>query len=200
MRLCVLAFCYCLLGDFQQALQVIDPCHRFAADHGDSFRAVTLSWEADIYYANGYWQEALKAAEEGLKLSHENLPLVTAIASIHIGHCGAAVHKDMHSIERIKEGLSLLKKLNFNFAWSFWLEILASAYFQLDAFDDALATIDEAIAFGNRIGERVWLPRILATRARILGQMGEKYENERQRMLCEAREVADELSFGLPLV
>ncbi len=197
MRLCVLAFCYCLLGDLQQALRVIDRCHRFASNHGDSFRAVALSWEADIYYANGYWKEALKAAEKGLELSQDNLPLVTAIANIHIGNCRAAVHKDMHSIDRIKEGLSLLEKLNFNFAWSFWLEIMASAYFQLNKFDEALATVDEAIAFGNRIGETVWLPRILGTKARILGKMGKKHEREQLELLSQARELAGRVSFGL---
>ena len=197
MRLTVLGFTECLLGNQTQALEVINRCHRLVADQNDAFKSVPLSWEADIYYVNNEWRKALECAEKAYELATGTLPLVEAIALIHMGNCKAHLNNDSEAISIISDGLSILKEMNFKFAWTFWLEIHASACLHLKMTEQALSSIEEAIHFSIGIDEQFWMPRILTTKAQILSAIDNSNTPESEELIVQAQKLANMFDFKM---
>lgn len=169
LRLSHLSIVLTLLGFPTEALYRMRQAIKLAEDTQEAaFLIAARAWAADLDYIEERPESALRHASRALNSPRNELPLGAAIAEIHRGYCISALNRDKSGPQSISEAIETLEKNNFEFAKSFWLEILAKAHLSLGNRSAGLETIERGLEFARNRGETFWIPALQITRAGLL--------------------------------
>jgi tetratricopeptide (TPR) repeat protein len=94
------------------------------------------------------------------------------------------------AVREAQEGISLARKKQALAFSSVSLTALAEAQLAAGLYEDGQASIDEALACADRVGEQMWRPESLRIRGRLLGARGLAQAAE-ESFLAAAQEAAD---------
>jgi tetratricopeptide (TPR) repeat protein len=152
--------------------------------------AYSLCWRALFEITRGLPERARGFAEEALAISVSNdFRLWNAVSGLMLLFASAGSGPRDDAVARAKAFMAELDRIGLHLMRSFYLWQIARLELAGGDADDALATIDRAIAFSEAYGERVLLSRLHGSRGEILLQL--QQNDAAVAALRRAREVAE---------
>jgi tetratricopeptide (TPR) repeat protein len=150
-----------------------------------------VSHDITLQFVERRPDQVLETSKQVLSLANEyGYRLWGSIAQFGHGWHRAAHRGDPGGIDEMREGLVFWERLNERVPISLWTSYLADGMIQLGLLDDALQTIDQALADSAGTLDQMFEPELLRLRGEILVTRGDPAAaaDHFRRAIARARE------------
>jgi class 3 adenylate cyclase/tetratricopeptide (TPR) repeat protein len=168
------------LGFPDRSVAHFDVALRLAQDFGHAHGlAFALCFAASMRNNRRDFVMALEHAESASEIATKHdLPLWLGESFVSSGYAMASLGRHLEGITRIRSGITVLDQVGDWHHRSQWLCLLAAAYLEAGAEQDALATLDEAQKAVAATDEIYFAPELERLRGALLKQQGQPEEAE----------------------
>jgi len=146
-----LAWLYVILGDTKTALDHVDKMHALAARFGDPLSMATSHvWSAIVFHELRDVERAGEHASRAVEISDAHgFPLWQALSMNARGWAKAMRGNLEGGLAEIEAGLGIVKAINLKLPLAYWLGYRIDVLRLAGRYQEALDTIDEALAYSN---------------------------------------------------
>jgi predicted ATPase/class 3 adenylate cyclase len=142
-------------------------------DHAYSL-AFALTFAAGMRNDRRDFAAALEYADAASRIATKHdLPLWLGESTVAKGYAQASLGHHTEGIRQLRSGISGLHRIGDWHHRSHWLGLLAAAYLEAGAYDDALAVIDEALEIVAATQELYYAPELDRLKGDLLMRQGE---------------------------
>jgi DNA-binding SARP family transcriptional activator/predicted ATPase len=167
---CFLAWAVWELGDRARATELVEGALEFAMGIAhDLTLAHAFDAAARIAVLDCDPERAKRRSERALELrERQGSPLYAAIHAVHHGWACAHLGQPEEGIAELQRGLMAMEAIGAWMLHTLFLALRAEAQAGAGQLDEALASLDEALAFVERTGERFWEAELHRLRGELL--------------------------------
>lgn len=189
-----LAWAVWLLGDRGRAWKLVEEARQFSSRHAsDLSMAHALHFCAWLAVLDGDTASARQRTEEVVELSgQKGFPLYVAISAVLGGWARAQQGEAEEGITEIERGLAAMEATGAWMVHSFYLGLLADAQRRAGRPKEALGSVEHALTYVERAGERFHEAELHRLRGELLlettNDRGAEAMEELEKALAVARE------------